>query len=123
VNQDALSDALVLFGGTGDLARKKIYPALLAMVRHGRLDLPVIAVARASMGTEGFRGYVRDSLAQLGADRDAVARLARLLVYVQGDYGDAATYKALSEALSSRQRPLYYLAIPPACSRTSLKGW
>ena len=120
--QDASSDALVLFGGTGDLARKKIYPALLAMIEHGRLDVPVVAVARTSMGTEGFQAYVRDTLMQAGADRAAVTRLARLLVYVQGDYGNAATIKALSDALSSRRRPLYYLAIPPDAFPTVIAG-
>src|SRR5262245_24272422 len=80
------SDALVLFGGTGDLARKKIYPALLAMVEHGHLDAPVIAVARTPLGAEGFRNYVREHMSQADAHREAIARLTRLLDYVQGDY-------------------------------------
>ena len=122
MNQNTSSDALVLFGGTGDLARKKIYPALLAMVEHGRLAVPVIAVARASMGTEGFRAYVRDTLTQAGADRSAVTRLGDLLGYVQGDYGNAATFQALSDALNSRRRPLYYLAIPPSAFPTVIAG-
>ena len=108
------SDALVLFGGTGDLARKKIYSALLAMVEHGRLDVPVVAVARTPMGADGFRNFVRENLREADAHRDAFARLARLLDYVQGDYGDPATFRALSQALHSSKRPLYYLAIPPA---------
>ena len=70
MNQEAFSDALVLFGGTGDLARKKIYPALLSMVQHGHLDTPIVAVARTSMGTEDFRGYVRDALARVGGHAD-----------------------------------------------------
>ncbi|HTR59870.1 MAG TPA: glucose-6-phosphate dehydrogenase [Casimicrobiaceae bacterium] len=111
---DPFSDALVLFGGTGDLARKKIYPALLAMVEHGRLDVPVVAVARTPMGTEGLRTFVRESLREADAHRDAFARLARLLDYVQGDYGDPATFRALRQALRTSKRPLYYLAIPPA---------
>jgi glucose-6-phosphate 1-dehydrogenase len=109
----ASSDALVLFGGTGDLARKKIYPALLAMVKRGHLDVPVIAVARTAMGVDGFRDFVRKNLPQADAQRDAFAKLAALLGYVQGDYGDPATFRALREALRGRRRPLYYLAIPP----------
>src|ERR1700746_531987 len=75
----ASSDALVLFGGTGDLARKKIYPALLAMVKRGHLDVPVIAVARTAMGVDGFRDFVRNNLPQADAHRDAFAKLAALL--------------------------------------------
>src|SRR5215471_17206110 len=86
----ASSDALVLFGGTGDLARKKIYPALLAMVVRGHLDAPVIAVARTAMDANGFRDFVRKNLPQADAHKDAFAKLARLLGYVQGEYGDPA---------------------------------
>jgi glucose-6-phosphate 1-dehydrogenase len=107
------SDALVLFGGTGDLARKKIYPALLAMMEHGHLDTPVIAVARGPLGADGFRNYVRENLPQADAGGEAFAKLGRLLDYVQGDYGDSATFRALREKLRGRTRPLYYLAIPP----------
>ena len=110
----ASSDALVLFGGTGDLARKKIYPALLAMVENGHLDVPVIAVARKALGADGFRDYVKQSLPQASSHQGAFGRLAGLLRYVQGDYGDSATYHALRQALGSCQRPLYYLAIPPS---------
>src|SRR5215831_10978980 len=108
----ASSDALVLFGGTGDLARKKIYPALLAMVQRGHLDAPVIVVARTPLGADGLRNYVRENLPQ-AATRDAFAKLAPLLDYVQGDYGDTTTFDALRAALRGRKRPLYYLAIPP----------
>ena len=109
----ASSDALVLFGGTGDLARKKIYPALLAMVEDGHLDVPVIAVARKALGADGFRQYVQESLPQARSRQGAFAKLARLLGYVQGDYGNPAIYGALRRALRSSKRPLYYLAIPP----------
>ena len=108
------SDALVLFGGTGDLARKKIYPALLAMARRGRLDIPVIAVARAPGNAGTLRAMVRDSLQQQGLLNEAAfAKLAPLLAYVRGSYADAATYDALRHTLASCARPLYYLAIPP----------
>jgi glucose-6-phosphate 1-dehydrogenase len=108
------ADALVLFGGTGDLARKKIYPALLAMAGRGHLDIPVIAVARAAGDASTLRTLVHDSLQQQGLVNDAAfAKLAPLLDYVQGDYGDAATYDKLRRGLGPRARPLYYLAIPP----------
>jgi len=107
------SDALVLFGSTGDLARKKIYPALLALAAQGRLDIPVIGVARGELGAQGFRDYVRRNLDLSGSGASDFARLASLLDYVQGDYRDAATYEALRGKLGGRMRPLYYLAIPP----------
>lgn len=108
------ADALVLFGGTGDLARRKIYPALLAMARRARLGIPVIVVARAPGDAATLRTMVHDGLQQQGlSDATAFAKLAPLLDYVQGDYGDAATYDALHRALGSCARPLYYLAIPP----------
>ncbi|HKW81652.1 MAG TPA: glucose-6-phosphate dehydrogenase, partial [Casimicrobiaceae bacterium] len=111
----APADALVLFGGTGDLARKKIYPALQAMARRGHLDVPVIVVARAPGDAGSLRALVHDSLSGQGIlDEASFARLSPLLAYVRGDYGDAATYDALRRALASRCRPLYYLAIPPA---------
>jgi glucose-6-phosphate 1-dehydrogenase len=106
------SDALVLFGGTGDLARKKIYPALLAMVEHGRLHVPVIAVARGAMDSGRFRDYVRDNVRIAGRE-SAFEKLAALLQYLQGDYREVATYAQLRHVLRDRKRPLYYLAIPP----------
>ncbi|MEP6998558.1 MAG: glucose-6-phosphate dehydrogenase [Betaproteobacteria bacterium] len=114
VGAAARADALVLFGGTGDLARQKIYPALLAMARRGHLDIPVIAVARAPGDAAKLRTMVHDWVQQQGVLNEAAfAKLAPLLDYVQGDYGDAATYDALRRALGSCARPLYYLAIPP----------
>ena len=108
------ADALVLFGGTGDLARKKIYPALLAMASRGHLAIPVLVVARGPGDASTLRALVRDSLQKHGALNDAAfAKLGPLLDYVRGDYGDAATYDKLRRALGTRTRPLYYLAIPP----------
>jgi len=108
------ADALVLFGGTGDLARKKIYPALLAMARRGHLGIPVIAVARAPGDASTLRAIVHDSLQQQGlVDDAAFAKLSPLLNYVRGDYGEVATYDAIRRGLGSSVRPLYYLAIPP----------
>ena len=122
MKQDASSDALVLFGSTGDLARRKIYPALLSMVEHGRLGIPVIGVARSPLKQDGFRDYVRDSLPRVGDDRGAIPKLTRLLDYVQGDYADPATFQSLSKALGSRRSPLYYLAIPPGAFPTVIAG-
>ena len=109
------ADALVFFGATGDLAYKKIFPSLQAMVRRGHLDVPVIGVAKASWDLEKLRARARDSLEQHGGF-DAVAgpKLLAQLRYVDGDYADAATFAALKRELGTAQRPMHYLAIPPA---------
>ena len=109
------SDALVFFGATGDLAYKKIFPALQAMVKRGHLDVPVIGVARAGWNLDQFRDRARDSLEKHGGlDPSALKKLAALLHYVDGDYADAATFNALRKELANAQRPAHYLAIPPA---------
>jgi glucose-6-phosphate 1-dehydrogenase len=109
------SDALVFFGATGDLAYKKVIPALQRMVQHGRLAVPVIGVAKAGWSLEQFRARVRDSLASHGVlDGAAFAKLSGLLRYVDGDYSDPATFQALRQKLGTALRPTYYLAIPPA---------
>ena len=107
------SDAFVFFGATGDLAFKKIFPALQAMVRRGHLSIPVIGVARSG-DLDQLRIRARDSLEKHGGvDAEAFERLSGLLRYVSGDYGDPATFQALRKELGSAQRPAYYLAIPP----------
>jgi glucose-6-phosphate 1-dehydrogenase len=109
------ADALVFFGATGDLAYKKIFPSLQAMVKRGHLNVPVIGVARSGWDIEQFRERARDSLVKHGGlDPTAFAKLLALLRYVDGDYGDAATFAALRQALGPAQRPMHYLAIPPA---------
>ena len=109
----AHSDALVFFGATGDLAFKKIFPALQAMVKRGHLSMPVIGVARSG-DLEKLRTRMRDSLEEHGGiDPAAFERLAGLLRYVRGDYGDPATFQTLRKELAAAQRPAYYLAIPP----------
>jgi glucose-6-phosphate 1-dehydrogenase len=109
------SDALVFFGATGDLAYKKIFPALQAMVKRGHLDVPVIGVAKAGWGIDELRARARDSLKQHGVLDDAASgKLGRLLRYVDGDYKDPATFEALRAQLGKAQRPAHYLAIPPA---------
>jgi glucose-6-phosphate 1-dehydrogenase len=109
------ADALVFFGATGDLAYKKVFPALQTLVQHGHLDVPVIGVAKAGWTLEQFQERARDSLAKHGGvDDDAFAKLVKLIRYVDGDYNDLETFKQLREALAGAARPLHYLAIPPS---------
>jgi glucose-6-phosphate 1-dehydrogenase len=117
------SDALVFFGATGDLAYKQVFPALQGLVEQGRLDIPVIGVAKSGWDLEQLRARARDSLEQQGGvNPDAFARLSSLLQYIDGDYGDPATFTRLREALGDAKRPLHYLAIPPNMFATVTKG-
>jgi glucose-6-phosphate 1-dehydrogenase len=111
----APSDALVFFGATGDLAYKRIFPALQAMIKRSRLDIPVIGVAKSGWNLEQFHARARDSLEKHGGlDPAACAKLIGLLRYIDGDYGDPATFTALRRELGNAQRPAHYLAIPPS---------
>jgi glucose-6-phosphate 1-dehydrogenase len=111
---DSHSDALVFFGATGDLAYKKIFPALQAMVKRGHLNAPVIGVARGSWNLDRLRARAKDSLEKHGGlDPAAFEKLSGLLRYVGGEYADASTFEVLRKALSGAQRPAFYLAIPP----------
>ena len=113
------SDALVFFGATGDLAYKKIFPALQAMLKRGTLKVPVIGVAKAGWNLEQLRNRAHDSLMQHGGtDPETFAQLSKLLRYVDGDYSDPATFQALRRELAGAQRPAHYLAIPPLLFRT-----
>jgi glucose-6-phosphate 1-dehydrogenase len=108
------SDALVFFGATGDLAHKKIFPALHAMAKRGHLDVPVIGVAKAGWNLEQFQARAQDSLEKHGGlDPAAFGKLRSLLRYVDGDYQDPSTFQALRKELGSARRPAHYLAIPP----------
>ncbi len=110
------SDALVIFGATGDLSFKKIYPALYHLVRRGHLAIPVIGVARAGWNLDKLGAHVRDSV-QAGVktiDQSVLSKLLALLRYVDGDYTKPATYESLRKALGDASRPLNYLAIPPS---------
>jgi glucose-6-phosphate 1-dehydrogenase len=109
------SDALVFFGATGDLAYKKIFPSLQAMLKRGHLNVPVIGVARAGWNVEQLKARARDSLEKHGGgvDATAFAKLSGLLRYVDGDYADPATFAALRKQLGGAQHPAHYLAIPP----------
>jgi glucose-6-phosphate 1-dehydrogenase len=109
------SDALVFFGATGDLAYKKIFPALQAMLKRGHLNVPVIGVAKAGWTLEQLRARAHDSLEKHGGvDSAAFEKLSGLLRYIDGDYNDPATFRALAKELEGVGRPAHYLAIPPA---------
>jgi glucose-6-phosphate 1-dehydrogenase len=117
-------DALVLFGATGDLAYRKLFPALESLVRRGDLDLPIIGVARSDWDLAQLRDRVRHSLEDHGRGATSVAAtaLSRRLRYVNGDYREVATYEILRKELGDAQRPLYYLAIPPSLFSTVVRG-
>jgi len=113
------SDALVFFGATGDLAYKKIFPALQAMVKRGHLNIPVIGVAKAGWNLDQLRARAKDSLEKHGGlDPAAFEKLIGLLRYVDGDYQDPTTFAALRRELKDARNPAHYLAIPPSLFET-----
>jgi glucose-6-phosphate 1-dehydrogenase len=120
----AKSDAVVFFGASGDLAYKKIFPALQAMVRRGHLAMPVIGVAKSEWSLEQFRNRAYDSVMKHGdLDEQAFAQFSSLLRYISGDYREPATFERLRKELgAAAQRPLYYLAIPPSTFPTVIEG-
>jgi len=117
------SDALVFFGATGDLAYKKIFPALQSMMRRGELDVPVIGVAKDSWTIDQLRDRMRQSLEDHGGIDPAIfGKLSADLRYVSGDYGDAATFAALRRVLGGSRHPTHYLAIPPSLFGPVVQG-
>jgi glucose-6-phosphate 1-dehydrogenase len=118
------SDALVFFGATGDLAHKMVFPALYEMVKEGRLEIPVVGVARQPWTIEQLRARARDGVEKHGGnlDRAVFDKLASLLRYVSGDYQDPRTFELLRQALAGSRRPLHYLAIPPTMFATVVAG-
>ena len=115
----AQSDALVFFGATGDLAFKKIFPALQALAKRGRLDVPVIGVGRSDWNADQLRARARESLEEFGGvDPVAFEKLSSLLRYVSVDYSKPSTFQALHQELGGAQRPAHYLAIPPQMFET-----
>ena len=121
------SDALVLFGVTGDLARKKIFPALYAMAGRGTLKVPVIGVASSKIDIEELRRRATESIREYSgsggiANPSALAEMLARLSYVSGNYHEASTFNALKQALGNARRPAHYLAIPPALFETMIKG-
>src|SRR6267154_1545604 len=117
------SDAFVFFGATGDLAYKKIFPALYAMVRRSGLDIPIIGMARAGWSLDKMKARARESV-ENGGDFDSgcFEKLAAQLRYVCGDYADPATYAKLKQTLGLATRPIHYLAIPPSMFASVVQG-
>jgi glucose-6-phosphate 1-dehydrogenase len=118
------SDALVIFGVTGDLAHKMIFPALYAMAKRGTLAVPALGVALPKWSMERLHERVEDSIKRSGGidDRRAFGHLLSQLSYVNGDYNDKGTFAAIKKALSGAKRPAHYLAIPPSLFETVIKG-
>ena len=121
---DVTSDALVFFGATGDLAYKKIFPALYAMAKRGELDVPVVAVAYSRWNLDQLRDHARDGIEKEGGvdDRQALDRLLGSISYIDGDYNDPGTFVAIKKALGAAARPTHYLAIPPDLFATVVEG-
>ena len=118
------ADALVFFGATGDLAYKKIFPSLQSMIRHGRLNMPVIGVAKQGWNLEQFKARAKASLEEHGggADPEALKKLFSLLKYVDGDYKSPETFQELRRMLDGAKHPMHYLAIPPSMFATVGEG-
>ena len=118
------SDALVVFGATGDLAHKMIFPALYAMVKKGALEVPIIGVAFPKWSMERLHRRVTDSIERSGGidNKRAFQHLLSLLKYVSGDYKDPGTFTAIKEVLGKARRPAHYLAIPPSLFETVIKN-
>ena len=120
----AQSDALVVFGVTGDLAHKQVIPALYAMVKHGELTVPVIGVAFPKWSVERMHRRITDSIRQAGGidNQRALKTLLARFTYVSGDYNDPATFAKIRQALGKARRPAHYLAIPPSLFETVIEG-
>jgi glucose-6-phosphate 1-dehydrogenase len=118
------ADALVIFGATGDLAKLETFPALVGLVNRGVLDVPVVGVAKSGWGVDQFRNYAADSLRRNDIDpaSSAAAKMLGLLRYVDGDLDDAATYRAMSDAIGSATSALFYLEVPPPLFGRITKG-
>src|SRR5580658_4025279 len=118
------SDALVVYGVTGDLAHKMIFPALYAMVKRGTLNVPVIGVAFPKWSLERLQRRVAHSIKQSGGidNKRAFQHLLALLSYVSGDYNDPKTFTAIKQALGKARRPAHYLAIPPSMFETVIEN-
>ena len=120
---EAKSDALVFFGATGDLAFKKIFPAFQRMVKSGKLDVPVIGVAREGWSLERLQARAKDSVEKNGGGLDPVAfpKLMQLLRYVEGEYTTPETFQSLHQVLNSAEHPIHYMAVPPDLFETVIK--
>ena len=118
------SDLLVMFGASGDLAKKKLYPAIYRLECRGHLDIPVIGVAREKWTDDDLRSHCRESIADCGEDwdQDAFDRLASKMSYVSGDYADSATFTELAQKAGGAAHPIFHLAIPPSLFATVANG-
>jgi len=117
------ADALVFFGATGDLAHKKIFPALQSLAKRGNLDIPVIGVAKAGWTLDQLKSRAQDSVERYGGlDPDAFSRLSRRMDYIDGDYADPATFQELRRKLGNAKQRLTISPSRPACSRPSFVG-
>jgi len=122
---DQRADALVIFGITGDLARKMTFAALYRLERRKRLDCPIVGVGRRSdWGHDDLRARARESIAETvdGFDEKVLGRLAERMSFVSGDYTDPGTYQSLAEALAGKRRPVFYLEVPPSLFSTVVHG-
>jgi glucose-6-phosphate 1-dehydrogenase len=121
----AVCDALVFFGATGDLAYKKIFPALHNMIQHKTLNVPVIGVAKAGWTLDQLRERAAASIKEYGAPVDGpfFRRLVELMQYIDGDYQDPATFAQLRKVLGGATHPAHYLAIPPVSSPRLSRAW
>ena len=118
----AKSDALVFFGATGDLAYKKIFPALQKLARRGKLEIPVIGLAKSGWNLQQLQNRAKDSVETYGGlDREGFPQLISKLKYIDGDYRDPETFARLRQELGASQHPLHYLAIPPVLFPEVLK--
>lgn len=122
--QHEAADALVLFGMTGDLAHKKIFPALYGLAQRGALHMPVVGVAASRLTPGQLRDRIRKSISEAGKPDDpkALRRLTERITYVSGDYNDPDVFRRLREALKGAGRPVHYLAIPPSLFATVITG-
>ncbi len=112
------SDALVFLGATGDLAHKKIFPALQKLAKRGKLNVPVIGVAKNGWTLDQLKARAKDSVEHYGGlDPDGFAKLMNVLRYVDGDYADPKTFQQVRKEVGNAQHPLHYLAIPPSFLR------
>src|SRR4051794_11543873 len=120
-----MSDAFAFFGMTGDLARKKIFPALYSMAKKGELSIPIVGVASSKWTLDDLCARARDSVTEYGGgidDQAAFDHLVSLLQYVDGDYKDPRTFAELKQKLGNAKRPIHYLAIPPSMFETVIQG-
>ena len=123
MNNAIESDAFVFFGATGDLAYKKIFPALYAMVHKGELTIPIIGIARAGWSLDKLRERARASVQEAGdVEPECFAKMLALMRYVDGDYADPETFKKLKESMGLASKPIHYLAIPPSLFSSVVQG-